>query len=112
VTVATSELAAFPGPLTAPYGDIDVYVPYNDTAYDGEYENFAWSVLNVDLASGGQTPAGVSPPVFEAVAGGDGELSRSEVLTMVQRYAGPGTVDGTPLTRADVLALVRHYVSS
>jgi hypothetical protein len=48
--------------------------------------------------------------VYEAVAGTDGTINRTEVVTMVERYVAGEPLDGVELTRTQVVTLVHYYV--
>ena len=62
-------------------------------------------------AGGGTHESGVSQRVFDAVAGGDGSLSRADVLAMVQAYVRGQTVNDVSINRDAVLTLVQYYVT-
>jgi outer membrane protein assembly factor BamB len=55
--------------------------------------------------------SGVSAPLFDAVAGSDGRFSRAEMLDTVRAYLTTGSIENEPITRDDMLALVRYYVT-
>ena len=60
----------------------------------------------------GRHESGVTQAVFDAAAGGDGVLSRSDVLDVVSSYIQGDTVNGVSISRSDILALVRYFLTS
>jgi len=84
--------------------------------YSSQYQNFGAAVLNVDgvgtpANDTGGPPTGVPETVFDAIAGQDRTLQRSEVLTTVQGYLETKSVNGVTIDRSDVLAIVQAYIT-
>ena len=83
---------------------------YDFTAMAKADGSSATSSVTVEVAENTTHESGVSQALFGAVAGGDGTLDRSDVISAVGAYLGDGSVDGAPISREDVLDLVRYYL--
>jgi hypothetical protein len=61
-------------------------------------------------AESGVHESGVSRELYDAVAAGDGELQRSEVIDLVNSYIADRTFAGVAVERSDVVALINYYI--
>lgn len=83
---------------------------YNFTGSAETSNATATEQFSIEVATGPHE-SGVSQPVFDAVAGSDDALSRSDILGTVESYLQSGAVDGVAITRSDVLTLVEYYLT-
>jgi hypothetical protein len=83
-------------------GPIDVTVGLNGVTT---------TLATVNVTNTTDHESGVTQRLFDAVAGSDGTLERTDVIAAVSAYIGDGSVDGVEITRSDVLKLVRYYIS-
>ena len=99
---------------------ITISIPENATTVSLEHDDGATTFAPVPepgtviqgTNESGEHESGVSVQTFDAVAGPDGEIDRSEVLEMVRDYANDRPTGGVDLTRDEVLSLVRYYVNT
>jgi hypothetical protein len=54
--------------------------------------------------------SGVTQRLFDAVAGSDGTLDRTEVVAALRAYFEDGAVGKAPISREDVIQLVQYYL--
>lgn len=82
---------------------------YATRASKNGYSN--WSFTNGTLTVDNTThPSGVTMAMYSTVAGSDGELDRTDILTVVEAYIGSGEIDSLSLSRKEVLALVEYFI--
>jgi len=127
-------LTTFPNPSTTPYESVSndtwghlfgtvgnntfelvVTAPnetgtYNFAAEAAHNGTTAVQNFTIEVTTRSEHESGVSQRAFDAAAGDDGTLERSDVLDVVSVYLRGETINGVEFTRPDILKLVAYYI--